>query len=126
VDSFTGRIDPSLLDNHLKIMLAVSGNMTSKSLPGGIRLPYYAAFADPTSPVYKNNDPARDIIQDRCSPTAAMLEYNENSSRPNNCPHSCCRLQASSSARLKIGLKAAATGYSDETSDVIYPEAPCQ
>lgn len=121
--SFTGRIDPSLLDNHLKIMLAVSGNMTSKSLPGGIRLPYYAAFADPTSPVYKNNDPAQGYYTGPMfANPAAMLEYNENSSRPE-------QLSAFLAADyrlhllpgLKIGLKAAATGYSDETSDVIYP-----
>ncbi|MDM8001367.1 MAG: hypothetical protein QUS66_00435 [Bacteroidota bacterium] len=121
--SFSGRIDPSLLDDHLKVMLAVSGNLTSQSLPGGIRLPYYAAFADPTSPVYKNNDPAQGYnTGPMFTNPAAMLEYNENSSRPEQLSAFLAadyRLPFLSG--LRIGLKAAATGYSDETRDVIFP-----
>jgi len=121
--SFTGRIDPSLLDDHLKITLSASVIPGRERLHGGIRMPYYAAVADPTAPVYKNNDPAQGyntgpmIIN-----PAAMLEYNESSSSQE-------QLSAFLAADyrlpilpgMRIGLKAAATGYSDETRDVTFP-----
>lgn len=121
--SFTGRIDPSLLDGHLKITLAASGNLSRQNLPGGIRLPYYAAIADPTAPVYKNNDPAQGY---NTGPMfinpAAMLENNETSMQPEQLSaYLAADYRLHMLPGLSIGLKASATGYSGKTRDVVIP-----
>ena len=121
--SFTGRIDPSLLDGHLKITLAASGNLSRQSLPGGIRLPYYAAIADPTAPVFKNNDPAQGYNSGPMfiNP-AAMLENNETSIKPEQLSaYLAADYRLHMLPGLSIGLKASATGYTGETRDVVIP-----
>ncbi|MRR23410.1 TonB-dependent receptor, partial [bacterium] len=121
--SFTGRIDPSLLDGHLKITLAASGNLSRQSLPGGIRLPYYAAFADPTAPVYKNNDPAQGYnTGPMFTNPAAMLENNETNSKPEQLSaYLVAEYRLHMLPGLRIGLKAAATNHTGETRDVVIP-----
>lgn len=121
--SFTGRIDPSLLDDHLKITLAASGNLGDERLPGGLLLPYYAAIADPTASVYENNDPA---LGYNSGPMfinpAAMLEYSENRSKPKQLSaYLAADYRLHMLPGLRIGLKAAATGYTGETRDVVVP-----
>jgi iron complex outermembrane receptor protein len=121
--SFTGRIDPSLLDDNLNISLIAAATTGNESSPGSRYLPYYAAVADPTSPVYVNNDPAQGYTAGSMflNPVS-MLESNENLSKPKqmsvilNADYKPDLLPG-----LSIGLKGAAIGYSDETSEIINP-----
>jgi iron complex outermembrane receptor protein len=118
--SLTGRIDPSLLHDHLKITLAASGNLTGEEIQGGIRLPYYAAIADPTAPVYVNNDPAQGYTaRPMFINPAAMLAYNENSSKPKQLSaYLAADYRFQMLPGLNIGLKAAATGHSDKAGEI--------
>ncbi|MHC1733296.1 MAG: TonB-dependent receptor [Bacteroidales bacterium] len=121
--SLTGRIDPSMLDDNLRISLSASANFGHKNLPGGINLPYYAAMADPTSPVYENNDPAQGYRTGSLfiNP-ASMLESNESLSKPNQTTVYLSAYYRPDLLRgLKIGLNSAAIGYSDKIREVINP-----
>ena len=119
--SFTGRIDPSLLDDRLSISLAASANLANLSSPGGIYLPYYAAIADPTSTVYVNNDPAQGYSTGTMflNP-AAILDYNDYSRKPEQ-----FSVNLSADYRLhilpglRVALKGTAIGYDDNTRDVL-------
>lgn len=55
--TFSGSLTPSLLDNHLKIALSGYGTI-GKDKSVNADVPHIAVFADPTSPVYLNNDPS--------------------------------------------------------------------
>lgn len=55
--TFSGSLTPSLLDNHLTIALSGYGTIgRDKSVNANV--PQFAVFADPTSPVFLNNDPS--------------------------------------------------------------------
>lgn len=121
--SFTGRIDPSLLDERLNISLAASANLANQSSPGGLNLPYYAAMADPTAPVYVNNDPAQGYTTGSMflNPVA-MIDNNDYLNNPEQFAVNMTadyRLQMIPG--LRIGLMGAALGYADETKEIIVP-----
>jgi len=121
--SLTGRIDPAILDDNLRISLSASVNFGNENLPGGSNLPYYAAMADPTSPVFENNDPAQGYkTGSMFINPASMLESNESLSKPKQ-----TSLYLNADYRpdllpgLRVGLKSAAIGYSDNLREVINP-----
>ncbi len=117
--SFAGRIDPSLFDDHLRISLVTSGSSASDRSPGEY-LPYYAASADPTKPVYANNDPDQGYSSGPyfINPVA-FLEDNDYHSRPG---HLSASLHADYKMHLLPGLRmsmtAAAGKYSEESRNV--------
>ena len=121
--SLTGRIDPSILDDNLKISLAASANFGKENLPGGPWLPYYAAMADPTSPVYENNDPAQGYkTGSMFINPASMLESNESLSKPKQTSvFLTADYRPDLLPGLSVGLKSSAIGYSDNTREVINP-----
>ncbi len=121
--SFTGRIDPSMLDDHLIISLAVSANLANQSSPGGVNLPYYAAMADPTSPVWENNDPAQGYkTGSMFINPASMLESNESLSKPKQTSvYLTADYRPDLLPGLSVGLKSAASGYTDEKREVSNP-----
>lgn len=121
--SLTGRIDPAMLDDNLRISLSASASFGRENLPGGSWLPYYAAMADPTSPVYENNDPAQGFkTGSMFINPASMLESNESLSKPKQ-----TSLYLKADYRpdllpgLSVRLKSAASGYADENREVSNP-----
>jgi len=119
--SLTGRIDPSILDDNLRISLTAAATFGNESIPGSSNLPFYAAVADPTSPVYENNDPAQGYTKGSMfiNP-ASMLESNESLSKPKQTSvFLTADYRPDLIPGLRVGLKSAAIGYSDETRDVI-------
>ena len=121
--SLTGRIDPSMLDDNLRISLSASANFGKENLPGGPWLPYYAAIADPTSPVYENNDPAQGYkTGSMFINPASMLESNESLSKlKQTSVYLNADYRPDLLPGLSVGLKSAAIGYSDNTREVINP-----
>jgi iron complex outermembrane receptor protein len=121
--SLTGRIDPSILDDNLKISLSASANFGKENSPGGSWLPYYAAVADPTSPVYENNDPAQGYkTGSMFINPVSMLESNESLSKPKQTSvYMTVDYSPDLLRGLRIGLKSAAIGFSDENRDVVNP-----
>jgi iron complex outermembrane receptor protein len=121
--SLTGRIDPAMLDDNLRISLSATANFGSENLPGGSWLPYYAAMADPTSPVYENNDPAQGFkTGSMFINPASMLESNERLSKPKQTSvYLNADYRPDLLPGLSVGLKSAAIGYSDNLREVINP-----
>lgn len=121
--SFTGRIDPTLLDGDLTLSLIAAANFGKENSPGGRYLPYYAAIADPTSPVYENNDPAQGYTtRPMFLNPVSMLESNENLGRPKlTSAYLAADYRPDFFPGLRFGLKGAATGYTEETRDVTSP-----
>ncbi len=121
--SLTGRIDPSILDDNLRISLSASASFGKENLPGGSWLPYYAAIADPTSPVYENNDPAQGFkTGSMFINPASMLESNESLSKPKQTSvYLNADYRPDLLPGLSVGLKGAAIGYSDNLREVINP-----
>jgi len=119
--SLTGRIDPSMLDDNLKITLSASAIYGNESSPGGSYLPYYAAVADPTSSVYENNDPAQGYTTGSMfiNP-ASMLESNKSLSKPKQTSvYLTADYRPDLLPGLRVGFRSAAIGYGDENRDVI-------
>jgi len=121
--SFTGRIDPIVLDGNLNISVFAAATFGKESSPGGRYLPYYAAIADPTSPVYENNDPAQGYkTGPRFLNPVSMLESNENISKPKQTSvYLMADYRPDLVPGLRFGLKGSAIGYSEETRDVSNP-----
>ncbi len=121
--SLTGRIDPSILNDNLRISLSASATFGNESIPGGSNLPYYAAVADPTSPVYENNDPAQGYkTGSMFINPASMLESNESLSKPKQMSvFLAADYTPDLLPGLSVGLKSAAIGYSDENRDIFNP-----
>lgn len=121
--SLTGRIDPAMLDDNLRISLSATANFGNENLPGGSWLPYYAAMADPTSPVYENNDPAQGFkTGSMFLNPASMLESNERLSKPKQTSvYLNADYRPDLLPGLSVGLKSAAIGYSDNLREVINP-----
>lgn len=121
--SFTGRIDPALLNGNLNISVFAAATFGKESSPGGRYLPYYAAIADPTSPVYENNDPAQGYkTGPRFLNPVSMLESNENISKPKQTSvYLMADYRPDLVPGLRFGLKGSSIGYSEETRDVSNP-----
>ncbi len=121
--SITGRIDPSILDDNLRISLSASASFGKENLPGGSWLPYYAAMADPTSPVFENNDPAQGFkTGSMFINPASMLESNESLSKPKQTSvYLNADYRPDLLPGLIIGLKSSAIGFTDNLREVINP-----
>lgn len=122
--TFMGAINPSLLNDQLKINMIGSVTIGNELSPT-TNLPYYAVIADPTKPVFTDFDPELGYTSSRyfINPVA-VLNNTENLGRINQLSGNLSisyRLPFIN--KVKIGLRAALVSYSDDNTDTKRPES---
>jgi iron complex outermembrane receptor protein len=120
--TFSGSLTPSLLDNHLKIALSGYGTI-GKDQSVNSDVPHFAVFADPTTPVFLNNDPSAGYTSGNLfiNPVA-MIDLSDNN-RELSQLHGILSADYSMHfmPELSLGFKLALARHTVNTEEIIRP-----